>query len=178
MKLTKNQIGFTVMELIVAIVIMGVLAGVGFGVIVLNVRTFNAINQNTVQRWDVRNAMQLLEHDIQMLHPDNLLGGGFGNGQGHAYGALRNRGKKLYFTDIDGNTVRYRMDNSGNLERRIGSSGWTLILAHLTESPFQYLDIDENLTPNKDDILYIDVVLSQTVTGKNVTISERFYVRN
>ena len=70
--LVKKETGLTLVELIVAISVLGVLAVFSTGIIVTNTQTFNLVYTNTIQHWDVRKAMQILRHDLQMINPESF----------------------------------------------------------------------------------------------------------
>ncbi len=65
--------GFTLMELVVVIVIMGILALVVTGITSFSARTFSRVFNSTQVRWELRNAMERLQRDFRRLSPDSLL---------------------------------------------------------------------------------------------------------
>lgn len=169
MSLAQNkEAGFTLMELTISIVIMGILTLVGYGVIALNANTFNMVNSNTIQRWDVRKAMQQLKKDCQMIKPELLIsvsGGGV-------------KTDNLSFRTLSHSTIYYRRNASGVLQKKVGSGSWRDLVDHLTVAPFRFLN--SNLTPTgtKADIKFIEVDLNRVVDSDNFQLTEQFYVRN
>ncbi len=114
--------GFTLMELIVVIVIMGILALVVTGITSLSARTFSRIFNSTQVRWELRTAMEQLQHDFQRLSPDSL---------------LRIEPSRVTFYDIDHQYIDIQLAR-GEL-RRNGA----VILSHVVNSDvFTYFNQD------------------------------------
>ena len=168
MAVHNRESGFTLMELVVSIIILGILTLVGYGVIALNTNTFNMVNTNTIQRWDVRKAMQQLKNDCQMIRPQLLLSVSSGG----------NKTNNLSFNTIDNNTISYRRNGSGMLQKKINTANWIDLVDHLTVEPFRFLDSNLSPTGTKADIKFIEVDLSRTENSKNFRLTEQFYVRN
>ncbi len=163
-----NQSGFTLMEITVSLVILGVLSIVTYGVIALNANTFKTVENNTIKRWNARNVMQMLEHDIQMISPDDLTGmPGSNNPSNH-----------LFFYNENGQLVQYLYASGNKLKRKVGSGSWSVILENVDTNPFRFLDGNSNATHTKANVRFVEVTLSQTIDSKNYTLRKKFYVRN
>ncbi len=167
MYIMRTSKGFTLMELVVSIAVLGILSIVSYGVITLNANTFKTVQDNTVKRWNARQVSQMLEKDIQMIDPDLLTGLPGSN-------APTNH---LFFTNDDGDLVQY-LYNGSQLKRKQGSGSWSVILDNVDTNPFRFLDENSNPTHSKADIRYVEVTLSQTIDSKNYTIKKTYYVRN
>jgi len=159
--ISKNQKGFTLLELVVALSIMGIVAGVVIGVVAINARTANLVSSRTLARYDIRDAFQALRDDIQQISPGNIIYDG-GNLNSH----------RLEFNDMDGNNILY-LYSSGSVTRN-----GTAILSNVQQNPFSYLDQNLNITNVRENVLYIDVDLQVTYGNETVTLGDRFYVRN
>ena len=171
----NDEKGFSLFELVIAIALLGVFALFSTGIIAINSETFNLINMNTTQKWDVRKAMQILKHDIQMIDPQAL--DNWGQGQQSGYGYRHGWHDKLYFITIDGIRMRYRY-TSGSLQRRVGNGSWTEIIDNLNYYPFSYQDVSSTITTNKDVVAFIVVDFDRTLNGNTYSLMEKFYVRN
>lgn len=164
----QAESGLTLMELVVAMAIMGILIVVSYGVIAMNAATFNVVETSTVQRWDVRKAMQMLRHECQMIDRQK-------------FGPIGHHGKKsnrLVFTTLDGDRIVYRRNSSSILQRKANSGAWTNLVDELTVKPFRFLDVNLNPTSTLNDVAFVEVELSRTEAGQTFTLLERFYVRN
>jgi hypothetical protein len=140
---------------------MGIISGVVISVLAMNARTVNMVSNQTLARYDIRDAMQILREDIQQIDPSNIIYDGGNLNSDH-----------LEFNDIDGNHILYAY--SANTITRNG----TAILANVQTDPFTYLDQNLNVTNIRENVLYIDVDLQVNYASQTVTIGDRFYVRN
>lgn len=159
--------GYTVMEMVVTITIMGILFSIAFGVIVMQAQTTSRVMNSTNARWDVRKAMEIIRNDIQELDPSRI----FGLNRG------RNAGRRLFFRDENGVQIRY-IRSGTRLRRREGGGGWSVLLNDVQQNPFRYLDIDLNVTGNEEDVRYIEVNLVIETEGITTALEDMFYVRN
>ena len=162
MKILKEETGFTIMELTVSIIIMGVLASVTMGIIYFNAHSMNVVSNNTLARIELRSAMNRLRRDIQKMDSGSIV-------QADA--------SHLYFIDIDGNLLRYRYNN-GQLDRSDDGTTWTALLNNLTATPFVYRDTDLAVTVVLSEIRFVDVALNFHYEGENYIAGNRLYVRN
>ena len=180
--LKKDEDGFTLIELIAVIIILGVILGIAYGVILLNARTFQYLSDTIVTRWDMRKAMDILRNDLQELDAKNIFGPSLS----------LHSGSKLYFKDIDGHQVRYRYLNKMLLRKSTGwghghhhgfgfgmFGGWDVLLKNLEKPPFRFLDRDMNVTSNINKLAYIKVTFVVNNNGKAPIYMENlFYLRN
>ncbi|GEM_PF-4623078 len=162
-KYISNEDGFTIIEVVVTIIILGILSLFGYGIVALNARTFSTVQQNTVARWDLRTAMRIVKNDLKMIDPQYISGSLAAD--------------QIEFTGGDGHVYRYNV-NSGNLQRKVDSGSWSTILSHVTSDPFAYEDQNQNTTNNKNDLVYIVIHLVTTTNGRTTTLTEKIYVRN
>jgi len=157
-----GQSGFTLLELIVSITVMGIVAGVVIGVVALHARTVNIVSSRTLARYDVRQTLRILRDDVQQISPENLIYNG---------GDLT--ADQLEFTDLNANHIIYTRSNGGVFARN-----GTTLLNNVQQDPFTYRDINLNATNLREDVRYIDVSFDVLYGSQNVTIEDRFYVRN
>lgn len=163
----KDQRGFTLIELVTTIVILGILSLFSYGIIVLNARTFNDIKNNTVDNWDLRRAMQLLKNDVQKIRPENLImpkGNNFSSAQ-------------LQFKSMEGNVIAYRK-NADSFQRRVDKDAWITLLNGLKKPPFSYLNLHSTPTNNKNEVVFIQASFRIEKEGRVIKLDDKFYVRN
>jgi len=160
-----GQSGFTLIELVVSIVILGILSVLTYGIVAMNARTFKTVSDNTTAQWELRQTMSRIKRDLQMLEPALILGTGKLSSQA------------LSFKTVDGHTMRFRRKGS-QFERRWDTGGWQVLLKNLRQDPFVYLDKDLNSTTDKQKLNYINIRLAVLLNGKTVTLNEKVYVRN
>ncbi len=161
--LLTNERGFSLIEMIVVLIIIGTISAIAYGVILVNAKTFGVVSDEIANRWDLREAMNILRKDFTILDSQNIV-------------SLAS-GSKLFFKDIDGNKIRYIYD--GNKLRRQKNSGtWEVLLKNVKAAPFIYLDEDMNATANKDKLAYIKIRLTVNKSGKQRTAEDLFFVRN
>ncbi len=161
--LLTNERGFSLIEMIVVLIIIGTISAIAYGVILVNAKTFGVVSDEIANRWDLRKAMNILRKDFTILDSQNIV-------------SLAS-GSKLFFKDIDGNKIRYIYD--GNKLRRQKNSGtWEVLLKNVKAAPFIYLDEDMNATANKDKLAYIKIRLTVNNSGKQRTAEDLFFVRN
>ncbi len=178
----KNQGGFSLIELIAVIIILGLVMGIAYGVILLNARTFSYLSDTIVTRWDMRKAMDVLRSDLQELNAIRI------------YSPLQS-GSKLYFTTVDGQRVLYVYANKKLMRSSSGGGhgghghhygwgmhhfgGWDILLENLLKEPFQFLDRDMHTTTDVHKLAYIKVRFAVQNEGQNpITLENTFYLRN
>jgi prepilin-type N-terminal cleavage/methylation domain-containing protein len=61
----KKQDGFTLMEMVVAVAVVGILALVAYTVIYFNFDVINSVTNSTNSRWEIRDTLQKMRNDIQ-----------------------------------------------------------------------------------------------------------------
>ncbi|NOX88115.1 MAG: type II secretion system protein [Calditrichaeota bacterium] len=163
----KKERGFSLIELITVIVLIGIISGIAYGVILLNARTFKTLSDQISTRWDVRKALDILREDLQELEPKKIF----------ALSKGKNAGKKLFFKNREGDNIRYLLSNK-QLKRRFGSKKWDVLLNSVQEAPFEFLDGSMNPTTKKDEIAYIRVKLVVDNGNDKISMSDLFFLRN
>ncbi len=162
-RLPKEEDGFSLMELIVVLVLIGSISAIAYGVVLLNARTFGTLSGEISTRWELRKTLNIMREDFLELNPANILS--FSNGN------------EIYFKKINGDKVRYSYSNQ-TLSRRKNSEAWEVLLTNVTNSPFAYFDSNMNSTTNKDEIVYIKVSLAVNKNGNVRSAEDLFFLRN
>jgi len=152
-------------ELVIAIVILGIVSVLTCGIVVMNAQTFRTVTDNTVSRWDLRETLNKLKYDLREINPMNVL----------VKGKLS--GDALAFKTVDGHVLQFRVINN-NLVRKYDTGGWEVLIENLKADPFVYLDRKLNTTNKKSELQYIDIHLKIQKNNKDVDLHEIVYVHN
>ncbi len=157
-KIGSAQGGFTLMEMTVAMTVLGIIGVIAFNIIHNQVNSFNTVFTHTAAVSDIRKAIRLMRRDFQNLDNSNI--------------STLEAGK-LIFKNSDGKDVEYVLDGK-TLIRNDKS-----ILSNVAAAPFSYLDTEQSPTAAKDSVRFIGVKLSVlTVNTDTVSVTENIYVRN
>ncbi len=184
----QKEKGFSLVELVVVVTILGMILGIAYGVILLNARTFGKLSASIETQWEMRKAMNIMRKDFQNLDPQKIvsfLSGGHGHGFGHGYGHHGHGGgvaiagsKRIYFFNNTGILIKYVWVNHFLL-RKEGGKPWSVLLSNVEEAPFILFDQAMNNAATKDKIKYIGVHLAVLDQNKKKVISDDiFYIRN
>ncbi|GEM_PF-3566619 len=181
----QKEKGFSLIELVVVVTILGMIIGIAYGVILLNARTFGKLSNAIETRWEMRKAMNIMRKDFQNLNPQKIihfLPGGHGFGHGHHWGYGGGGGivgsKRIYFVNNMGVLIRYAWVNHFLL-RKEGAKPWGVLLNNVVEIPFLLLDQEMHNAVTKNKIRYVRVHLAVLDGNKKKVISnDIFYLRN
>ena len=203
----KNQNGFTLMELIVAIAIVGILALVAYTVIYFNFGVVNSVMNSTNSRWDIREILSMMRNEIQNMQPtspgnsDHENENGNGNGDDHGNGHNDDEGEdeehgnsgdnggsdnsadifnqnQLRFSTMDNVQITYQIQGNSEIRKRLNREAWTTVISDLESASFSYYDANMNETNSRNDIRFIRINLVANVNGNSSAIEETIYVRN
>lgn len=125
--------GFTLMELVVSIILMGIIGTIVFTIMANQSMTFNRVFNQTDAIFDARNTMRILRTDIRNLDFENI---------------VKMESGDLQFNNDSGNLVKYEV--SGGSLLRNGTS----ILDDLNENPFTFLNSDKDATSSTDSVRF------------------------
>ncbi|HED10777.1 MAG TPA: prepilin-type N-terminal cleavage/methylation domain-containing protein [Caldithrix abyssi] len=157
-KRVLSQAGFTLMEMSVALTVLGVVGVIAFNIIHNQVNTFGTVFSNTAAVSDIRKTVRLMRRDFQNL--DNS-----------AINTMKN--SRLVFKDNDGEEVTY-LFNNGKLTRNE-----KVVLENVARAPFSYLNSAQKETGASDSLRFIGVNLSVVaINADTVSVTETIYVRN
>lgn len=162
-----NEKGFSLVEMIVVLIIIGTISSIAYGVILLNAGTFKALSTEISKRWELRNAVRIMRHDFSQIDPANIFG----------FSKSVKGQKKIFFKDIYGNRIFYQY-NKGTIRRKKNSEKWEALATELKTPPFLFLDSKLTPTKNKNDIAFIKINLVAEVNGKIRKVEDTFYLRN
>ncbi len=153
----KQEAGYTLLEMITATVVFGVLGVIVIGVIAKQTESFNQVLNQTVGLADSRKAIQVFRRDIHNLSVVNI---------------SKMDNDYLKFVDNDGENISYQLTGS-NLIRN-----GAVLLNGITADPFRYLDIDQEITGVKGSVKFIGIVLNVNRNNESIAMEEIVYARN
>lgn len=167
----RRSSGFTLVELIATIVVMGIMAAVGSSVISDTFTTVNVINRNQVVSSEARYAMERIAREIREMQYI-----------GSAYVISSMTATNMVFTKGDGAIVT--LNNSGaNLTIAYSTlSGVTATLSNKVDTSgfaLTYLDVN-GTTASASSLRYVQIqlTLKDATTGFSSTQRSRVAVRN
>jgi prepilin-type N-terminal cleavage/methylation domain-containing protein len=184
-----RRAGMTVVELMVALVIFGVIIGVVFGFLTESRQSYTSTRQKAQYQQGLRAVMSLVTREVRSAGCDPA-GAGFERFPTATATSFRCR------MDLNGDTdaadtnpdedVTYAFNaGTGELTRNVGG-GDVVILRGLTNLTFNYYDDDGNLlnalplsATDRADIRAVDLIMSgETDKHEPMTYSTRIAVRN
>lgn len=153
----KKPDGFTLMELVVTMILMGIIGTIVFTIMANQSMTFNRVFNQTDAIFDARKTMGILRTDIRNLDVENI---------------SKMESGDLQFNDDSGNLVKYEVSDGSLL--RNGTS----ILDDLNENPFTFLNSDKDATGSTDSVRFFQIKLSVTRNNESVLVEEMIFARN
>jgi prepilin-type N-terminal cleavage/methylation domain-containing protein len=156
-KYLYKENGFTLLELIMVIVIMGIMALVMTGIIGTQAQSFVSTFNSSSILHEGRRTIDMLRSDLHGLSADNI----------NTMDA-----DHLIFTDSDGNTLDYELSDS-----TLSRNG-TITARFLKQNPFSYLDIDQSETAVTADVVFIKITLDFERYNEYHKHEEIVYLRN
>jgi len=163
----KNEKGFSLIEVIVVLIIIGTISSIAYGVILLNAGTFKTLSEELSKRWELRKALRIMREDFSQIDPADIIG----------FSKSSKAGKRVFFKNLNGDKIFYKFDN-GLLLRRQNSQKWEQLASGLEKPPFSFLNSKLNPTKNKKDIAFIKVNLVVKINSKTKSIEDTFFLRN
>jgi len=86
-----NEKGFSLVEMIVVLIIIGLISSIAYGVILLNAGTFKTLSTEISKRWELRNALRIMRQDFSQIDPANII----------SFSKSKKGQKKIFFKDIN-----------------------------------------------------------------------------
>lgn len=169
--------GFTLVELIISIVLLGILATVGSSMIVDSLTTTRMVNATNASATQARYALERLEREIREIKYTKV--GASGN-----YSISTMIANKLVFIrTISGADVTVTIDNLTNptlLTLSYSSPQVTSTLSTNSNIALAYYDIGGNATVSTSAIRFVAITLTVTdpTSGQSISQRSRVALRN
>ncbi len=157
----RRDAGFTLIELIITIVLVGIIAGIGALVVLQGVNAFLAEDIRADLTTDGRLAIERMAREIRTIRTRT------------AADIPTMTGGTLSFVDLDGNPITYT-SGVGNVTR----NGTTLASATTVALGFLYFQQDGTPAGSAAQVWVIQVDLTLTTGGENQAFRIRAHPRN
>lgn len=156
--------GFTLVEIIITIVIVGIIAGIAAMIIAEGVRAYSDAQVRSDVHYQARLAMERMAREIRMIRSCGDINPPGSNPSG-----------TISFTDINGNGVNFSSAAGNNLNR-----GANLLARGITSGqPFTFLAADgTTLTTACPGIWLVQIDLTSTQGSETLQIRTRVHPRN
>lgn len=158
--------GFTLVEIVITIVLIGILSGVAAMIILQGVKAYSDEQSRSDVHYQARLAVERIAREARLIRSCADI-----NGR-----PVNNPSSALSFTDISGNAVTFSIAG-GNLSR-----GGDILAMGVNAQPFSFLDrngalvTDCGAAPN--DIWFIEIDVTSTQGGESLQMRTRVHPRN
>ena len=170
----QRSIGFTLVELVISIVLIGILAAVGSSMIVDSFTTTRMVNADNASAGQARYALERLAREIREIKYDSS-GGNYCITAMTATNLVFYRTSGTYSSTCNTNVVTVTINMSGaNLTLGYSSPAVTSNLSSQVSSfALAYYDIAGNTTASTDAIRFVQITLTVTDATSGQSISQR-----
>lgn len=156
--------GFTLIEIVVTIVIVGIVGGIAAMIIAQGVRSYSDEQGRSGVRYQARFAVERMVREVRLIRSCADITG------------PANPSATLSFTDINGTAVAFSVA-AGNLNRGADR----LATGVTTAQPFRFLDKSGNPTTtcvSPNDIWFIEINLTAAQGAEAYSLRTRVHPRN
>ncbi len=163
----KNVKGFTLIELVVSITIMGILSVVAAAVITIGIDSYNLFTAHSTMSRESQNTMRFMHDKISMANPGTI---------------SHSTSSRFSFVTTTGQNVDFEY-NSGNsdITYNVTGSPEREILHNITSITFSYAKSDGTVWTSSDpvdEINRVTINYNITMLGESETYSFNFTIRN
>jgi len=156
-KLLKNEKGFTLLELVVAASILGIVALFIVHLVNGQAQTFARVFNDSELLNNGKRAMDLLRRDLHGVAPASI---------------NTMTSSNLVFTKTSGESIEYT-----TASKTISRNG-TVIAEYITNNPFSYLDANQSSTGSTAGLVFVKVNLVLGKLEESLQLEEIIYLRN
>ena len=178
----RHDIGFTLVELIISIVLLGILAAVGSTIIVDSFTTTRIVNAGNNSSGQARYALERLAREIREI---KFVGSGLsGNYAISAPSPLSPSGTLVFTKSVGGADITVTINKSGsNLTLGYSSPAQTSTLSNqVSNFTLTFLPITGGASPPPDTstvrFVVIDLSVTDPISGQSISQRTRVVLRN
>lgn len=168
---SRQERGFTLIELVVVMVLLGFLAALGSEMIAGTMQTSSITAYNQSSGSQARYAMERITREIREM--------AYGPS---GYTVPTMGASSIVFTKEDGTAVTITYTGTSITLGYSGGTTSTLTdqLVSGATNVFQYRDVLGGTTTDKEDVRFVEITLAfaNTVTGQAETLRDRVFLRN
>ena len=163
----KNKNGFTLIELVITITIMGILSLVASGILIIGTDSFIFICTHSLSTREVQDAFNILH--------DNII-----NANSNSINTARNN--RFYFINMNGDEVQFQYDRrNGYLRYRVvGQNDWHEILKNIQRNKFSfsYYTSNGSYWNNSEALKRVSIEVTLDLPDGNASYQKNIYIRN
>lgn len=158
MKMTHKITGFTLIELIMVIVLIGVVATAGSAMISQGLNSLLTIRKLTDATWQGQFALERMIRDIRAVRSANDI--------------TTSTANEFAFTDMDGNSIDYKISGTSLMQ------GSQIVADGINSLSFTYYDKNGTSGASIANVHYVKISLNVTQNNTNYTIDTIAYLRD
>jgi prepilin-type N-terminal cleavage/methylation domain-containing protein len=159
--------GFTLIEMVIVIVLVGILATIAATIIMQGVRAYSDEQSRSDAHYQARLAVERMSREIRLI-------------RGNADISVMN-GTLLRFTDINGSQMGFRL-NGGNIERTEDNAvSWQMLATNITGTGgniFTYLDNNGATTAAPASLWLVQIQFIATQGTESIDMRTTVHPRN
>lgn len=178
MKIFKNKNGFTLIELVITMVLIGIVAYVVASSLSTGIKAFFVTDNRKEALDQARIAMERMTREMRNLRSSSDVG-------------IGSSGTQFCFTNIDGTTVSFRypglsantiarQDGLANIAACPGAVGGNTLSNNITTLTLSYIRLDGTVDTafSAANTKRIRIIITSTVYGESVTLQSEVWPRN
>jgi prepilin-type N-terminal cleavage/methylation domain-containing protein len=159
----KTQRGFTLLEFVIVIMILGIISAIGSAILSQGFIGY-IDNKNLLDAdWQARTAMERIQRDIRSIRSGTDV--------------VTASSTQLVLVNFAGNTIAYSLSGS-SLMRQTNSNTSQILADGVQSITFSYFDANGAAVSSPASVRYISVSLNIVLNGTNYTVATSAYPRN
>ena len=163
---TRNEDGFTLIEVVITIVLVSVLAGVAAMLMLQSIKSYAIEQSRSDVHYQVRFAIERMEREIRLIRSRTA-----------ADISIMNPGD-ISFTDIQNNKVRFQL-SAGTIRRsQDNGATWLTLATGVTALTFSYLQQDGVSSATATTLWFIGIDVIAQEGSETLEMRTRVYPMN